>query len=75
MGHRWARWAFQLGLHIQGNGFAVAIFFSSVIFNLCSADAGVSMGYFPVCDGPAEDLFADHLSFHQPALFYKLVQE
>lgn len=27
MGHRWARWVFQLELHIQGNGFAVAIFF------------------------------------------------
>lgn len=51
-------------------------FFSSVVFNLCSADAGVSMGYFPVCDGPPEeDLFAAHLSFHQPALFYELVQE
>lgn len=51
-------------------------FFSSVVFTLCSVEAGVSMGYFPICDGPPEEnLFADCLSFHQPALFYKLVQE
>lgn len=45
-------------------------FFPSVVFNLCFVGAGVSMGYFPFCDGPPEeDLFADHLPFHQPALF------
>lgn len=50
-------------------------FFSSAVFNLCSVDAGLSMGYFPICGEPPGDLFADHLSFHQPAFFFKLVQE
>lgn len=50
--------------------------FSSVVFNLCSVDAGVPMGYFPVYGGPPEeDLFANCLSFHWPELLYKLVQE
>jgi len=65
----------QLGLHIQGLLPSMSLA-GAVVFNLCSVDAGVSMGYFPVYDGPPEeDLFTDCLSFHWPELLYKLVQE
>lgn len=76
VGHRWARWVFQLGWHIQvqlpSMNLSMAIFFPPVVFNLCSVHAGLSMGCFPPRDGPPEeDLFADPCS---STLFYRLVQ-